>query len=118
MEITVDGAKPKTPIMEYLKTWLAPILTAAVIAFFSAFFGYQISINKLQNKLTSLEESTVALQGTTAALGQEIAKRPGPEQIIHKDEVIARFDSLQRELQGVASQVSEIRQHLLNSKEK
>lgn len=100
-------------LKEILKTWVAPLATAVVLAFFTTWFTDHAKTAKLYDKQAESETVIRSIDEKTDIIKQDFARYPEPAQIARKDELTVRFDAILRELQSISIQVSEIRQNQL-----
>jgi hypothetical protein len=100
-------------VKEILKSWVAPLATAIVLAFFTTWFTDHAKTAKLYDKQAETDTIIRSVDEKTNIIKQEFARFPEPQKIASKDEVTIRFEAILRELHSISIQVSEIRQNQL-----
>lgn len=97
-------------LKDLLKTWVAPLLTAAVLAYFTTWFADHAKTAKLFDKQAEIDITIQALGNKTSSIKEDMARYPAPDQLARKEDLVVRYDAIQRELQSISNQLSEIRQ--------
>lgn len=108
MDATAGRFKP----LEILNRWVAPLVTAAVIAFFTTWLGDHVAFSQVTTKLDTVEKNTASLKEQTEKMSLELAQRPTSDEAVRRKE----FEAFQKQLDSIERQVSEIRVYVMTKR--
>lgn len=97
-------------------SWAAKLLLSGAVALGAVLWGDHQATARIQAKVSQVEVSVDELSKQTSQLGQQIARWPTPESVVRKEEVKPLVESMQRQLDSIERQVSEIRSFVMNKK--